>query len=99
MSERNLESTLGQRLHLLNSTHVQRKIEKSPVLAEWMDTFRRDRPQMLKSLYLRFLSRPASDDEIQTAIHYMKNQGLKPRQALNDLAWALINSKEFLYRH
>jgi hypothetical protein len=99
MSERSLDPTLGQRLHLLNSTHIQRKIEKSPVLAQWMGTYRGDRPQMIKSLYLRFLSRPATDDEIRTALHYIKNQGLKPRQALNDLAWALINSKEFLYRH
>jgi hypothetical protein len=25
--------------------------------------------------------------------------GVAPKQAADDLAWALINSKEFLYRH
>lgn len=30
---------------------------------------------------------------------YLDGSGVTREQAANDLAWALINTKEFLYRH
>jgi hypothetical protein len=37
--------------------------------------------------------------ELATAQKYFKGQGKNPKQAASDLVWALINTKEFLYRH
>lgn len=93
--ERNNAPTAAQRLHLLNSTHVQRKIEQGPGLAELLR--RRARPrELIDAVYLTVLSRRATDREAQTVLASAKSPG---RETVIDLVWALINSSEFLYRH
>jgi len=98
-SERSSKPTEGQRLHMLNSTHVQNKITRSPRLRRILRTAR-GRPQaVVRGLYMMILSREPMPDELAAAAEYAKTAGLNSRQAAEDLAWALINSKEFLYRH
>src|SRR6266496_1520141 len=95
--ERNNRSTAAQRLHLLNSSHVQRKIEQSRMI-QYLT--RKDNPRELVSgLYLGILSRFPTEDEFQTAAIYAQSGKARGRDAAVDLAWALINSAEFLYRH
>lgn len=98
-SERNNHATDAQRLHLLNSSHIQRKIEQSWRLKQWTKGAKGNRSKLIHVLYLNILSRPPVPDELATAERYLQADGLNPNQAVNDLAWALINSKEFLYRH
>jgi hypothetical protein len=97
-SERNNRSTAGQRLHLLNSSHIQRKLEQSrnlQALAQSKGTQR----EIITRLYLTILSRFPTDEELKIAEAYSKSGAVKGREAMTDLAWALINSPEFLYRH
>jgi hypothetical protein len=54
---------------------------------------------MVTGLYLTILSRYPTTEELQAVKVYSQNTNLKPREAVNDLAWALMNSAEFLYRH
>lgn len=97
-SERSARTTAGARLHLLNSSHVQQKLEQSPVLRGLMQ--QRRRPQdIVTELYLMFLSRPPTDEELSIAERYARSPGMNPRAAVIDLSWALINSAEFLHRH
>ena len=77
----------------------QRKIENSPQLRKLFQAARGNRTEMIRSIYLMVLSRYPTPPETTAAENYFKNGGLVPRQAADDLAWALINSKEFLYRH
>jgi len=96
-SERNNRISAAQRLHLLNSSHVQRKIEQSPTFQFLMRNSKN--PQALATgLYLMILSRFPTEEEWQIVAGYSPS-GVKGRDALVDLAWALINSAEFLYRH
>jgi hypothetical protein len=97
--ERNNEPTDAQRLYLLNSSDVRQKIERSPRLQELMRTSQGDRDQVIRGFYLTILSRPPTPAELAAAETYAQTGGLIPREAAADLAWALINSKEFLYRH
>jgi len=49
-------------------------------------------------MYLGILSRFPTAAETRTVEDYFKS-GIGKRQAAVDLAWALMNSTEFLYRH
>jgi len=98
-SERNNQSTDAQRLHLLNSSQVQDKIERSARLNGLIRTAKGNRRMLANLIYLNILSRYPTQAEMTTAQQYFQTKGMNTRQATNDLAWALINSKEFLYRH
>lgn len=98
-SERNNQPTDAQRLHLLNSTHVQRKIESSQRLRKIISGAKGRHAEAIGSIYLTILSRHPTPGELAAAEEYLRTSRLAPNQAANDLAWALINSKEFLYRH
>ncbi len=98
-SERNNQPTDAQRLHLLNSTHVQDKIERSARLNVLAKTARGNRRTLVNLIYLSILSRYPTQDELAIAEAYFQTKGINMRQAVSDLAWALINSKEFLHRH
>jgi hypothetical protein len=97
-SERNNHPTAEQRLHLLNSSHILVKIEQSRLIQSQMQTNRTAR-EIAATMYLGILSRPPTGEEIKSAESYFQSGNLKKRQAAVDLAWALINSSEFLYRH
>jgi hypothetical protein len=120
-SERNNRPSAAQRLHLLNSSHIQRKIEQSRKLQSLMQT--KGRPgEVVTGLYLTILSRFPTGEELKTVAAYFQPVGTAksgagqsgaarprgakfapaqagPREAVVDLAWALVNSAEFLYRH
>jgi len=97
-AERNNRPTAEQRLHLLNSSHIQLKIQQSTKLRELMQAAAKPRDP-IDRLYLTVLSRYPTDGEMKTVAAYFQSvQGNKWPAAV-DLTWALINSAEFLYRH
>lgn len=96
-SERNNRMTDAQRLHLLNSTSIQRKIQQGPHLVQMMRDYR-DPREAVNQLYLTILSRYPSEDEWKLIqAHTVAN--IRQGNGFFDLAWALINSTEFLCRH
>ncbi len=97
-SERNNRLTTAQQLHLLNSSQIQRKIEQSPMVQIQRQGNRTPR-QIATGLYLRILSRFPSEAELEILGVDSPSSGMKGREGAVDLAWALINSAEFLYRH
>ncbi len=98
-SERNDAPTDEQRLWLLNSTDVQQRIQRSARLRTAALAARGDVAETIRQTYLVVLSRWPVDSEIAAAQAYFKTPGRAARDAAIDLAWALVNSKEFLYRH
>ena len=97
-SERSNKMSDAQRLHLLNSTHLQEKIERGPGVRKLMRLAGKP-DRLLDTLYLTVLSRHPTAREKTAAAQYSRSKGLNRRDALHDLTWALINTKEFLYRH
>lgn len=96
-SERNDRLTAAQKLWLLNSSAMQRKIESSRMIAFQTSTNRAP-GDIVAGMYLGILSRFPTAAETGTAEKYFQS-GIARRQATVDLAWALMNSTEFLYRH
>lgn len=98
-SERNNQPSETQRLYLLNSKPILDRINKSPQLSALINSAKGDRTALINGTYVLVLSRYPTADEVAVADQYMKTPGLQIQQAVADLAWALINSKEFLFRH
>jgi len=96
-SERNSRTTAAQRLHMLNSSHIQRKIEQGPRLQALLRSQRSPR-DAITALYLTILSRFPTDEELKVVADYGRS-ATSQRETAVDVAWALINSAEFLYRH
>lgn len=92
-----------QKMHLLNSGHIQRKITTSPKIKKLLtgnakkDTERFS--EILDEIYLMTLSRYPTPEERETTRAYVKKGGAKGSDVWYDVIWALINSDEFLFRH
>jgi hypothetical protein len=101
-TERNNKVMPAQCLHLLNSSHIQRKLEQSAKLKAIIDPARKQ-PEVVEELYLTILSRFPTPDELKGLEEYGRpgRSGVrtKSREDWLDITWALINSTEFLYRH
>ena len=97
-TERNNRITAAQKLTLLNSSQILKKIEASRMI-EYQTTSGRAPAEIVNGMYLGILSRFPTAAEQQVAQEYFKKFGTSRRQPTVDLAWALMNSSEFLYRH
>jgi len=99
VSERNNRPTAEQRLHLLNSSQMQRKIEQSPMIRN-LTAADNDPRRIATGTYLGILSRFPTEQEFKIVEAYFQSDQREERAAAAaDLAWSLINSAEFLYRH
>jgi hypothetical protein len=97
-SERNNRVTAAQRLHLLNSSHILRKIQQSPMI-QYQTQSRKTPREIAVGMYLAILSRFPTEEELKIVETYFQSSGTTRRDAVVDLAWSLINSSEFLHRH
>ncbi|MCL4191562.1 MAG: DUF1553 domain-containing protein [Thermoguttaceae bacterium] len=102
-NERDNKPVPAQWLYLLNSSQNQRKLEQGRNLAALFSS--RGKPsEIVEELYLTILSRRPTADEMRMALEHVGSGGTgrgnaRRREEWVDLAWALINSTEFLYRH
>jgi hypothetical protein len=97
--ERSQEANLAQSLHLLNSPEIQSKLtDKSGRATLLASDQQRSDEDKLRELYLWVYSREPQPDELQIALaHLAKNTN--KQLAYEDILWALINTKEFLFNH
>ena len=99
-SERNSKPSDAQALHMLNSTHVQRKIERSFKLRNLLAKAKSQKGAgPVRTIYMAVLSRPPTPEEAKVIGDYFKTPGINSKQAADDLVWALVNSKEFQHHH
>ncbi len=97
-AERDNNFTVDQGMYLLNSSEVQSRIQNSYRLKQITRSAKRDNRKAIEAVYRMVLTRPPTKDEIAVAQAYPGIRKGQPN-AFQDLTWALINSKEFLYRH
>jgi hypothetical protein len=98
-SDRSNRPTAAQRLDMLNSSQIRRKIEEGPKLQALLRSSGKGE-EVVRQLYLTFLSRFPTEEELKIIKTYAQgNSGKKRGPIWADLAWALVNSPEFCYRH
>ncbi len=108
--ERVQSSSLAQSLHLINSSEIKSKLAYASGRAARLAKDETPDEDKVTELYLAAFARKPRPDEMATAIAYL-NEPLtdaagKPiarstaaRGNFQDLIWALMNSKEFLFNH
>ena len=108
--ERVQSSSLAQSLHLINSAEVKAKLAASNGRAARLATQDMPAEDKIAGLYLAAFSRQPRTDELRTALQYLNepivdsagqpiDQNNAARQNYQDLIWALMNTKEFLFNH
>ena len=98
--ERSQDANLAQSLHLLNSKEVQTKISKDGARAAVLATDdKRSHEERMTELYQIVFSRNPRPDELKVAVSYLDRHKENPRIGYEDILWALINTKEFLFNH
>ena len=98
--ERSQEANLAQSLHLLNSSEVQDKIANGSGRAAMMANDKaRGHEDKVKELYRWVYSRDPNADETKIALAHIAKHEAAPKIAYEDILWALINTKEFLFNH
>jgi hypothetical protein len=97
--ERSVDASLAQSLHLLNSPDIHGKMS-SGVAKELSSDMKHTDADKVQELYLRAFGRPASEHEMKYATSHIAKFESKDRPAAyEDVVWALINTKEFLFNH
>jgi hypothetical protein len=92
-----MEPTLSQALHLLNGKTVNEKIKQGGLIPK-IQAGKKTLPERITELYIRCFSRKPTPEEIATLVAALE-QNKDQTQALEDLFWALLNSREFLFNH
>jgi hypothetical protein len=97
--ERSGEANLAQSLHLLNSGEIQGKLTSGGGNAAQLAADKdRGHQAKVRQLYLLAFSREPTSEETEVANAYIEKVG-DPKRAYEDIVWALINTKEFLFNH
>jgi hypothetical protein len=96
--ERESDSNLAQALQLINGPTVNDKLRNPSNRVGKLLAKKLPDAAMLEELYLATLSRPPAEEDVKVSLEYLGKNSDK-RKAWEDIHWALINSKEFLFRH
>jgi hypothetical protein len=92
-----LEPTLSQSLHLLNGDTTTQRILQGNLVGRRLGE-KKTPLQIIEELYIASLSRKPTPDEmakVSGALAAEKDQ----KKALEDVFWALLNSREFMFNH
>ena len=96
LNDRTNTLTMQQVLHLNDSANINQKLKESQYLKDLAKS-PMSNEQKIRTLYLAFLTRPPNSTESLIARKHIEKSST-PHNGLKDLAWALINSKEFLFK-
>ncbi|MGL4400778.1 MAG: DUF1553 domain-containing protein, partial [Luteolibacter sp.] len=95
-----MEPNLSQALHLLNGDTTQQRIRQGKVV-ENLISEKKPPAEIIRHLYLTVLSRPPTDMESEKLLAAVAEnpEPAAVREVLEDVFWALLNSREFIFNH
>jgi hypothetical protein len=96
--ERESESNLSQALQLIGGATVNGKLRDDGGRMARLAKSGKPPSEITRELYMAALCREPSATELDACVKHLSTSK-NTRQAIEDLGWVLINSKEFLFRH
>jgi hypothetical protein len=104
-SERSSEPSVPQALHIINGDTLNQKLRAPGSIVDSFLKLGVSDEMIVEHLYLAALSRRPNESEIQQLRNELRTGGGSPdstserRQTIEDLVWAVLTSREFLFNH
>jgi hypothetical protein len=96
--ERGVEPSIAQALHLMNSESTTTKLEDRRSRTAQLAESDLSNSSVVEELYLSTLSRWPSPEELQLMETTLADSNNR-RQAIEDIFWTLLNTREFVFNH
>ncbi|MGC6445600.1 MAG: DUF1549 and DUF1553 domain-containing protein [Rubripirellula sp.] len=108
--ERVETASLAQSLHLINAQDIRAKLTDAKGTAASLAADERSLPEVIQDIYHLAFCRDATERELAVAVSYFADsrfddsgkpldESVAKRENFQDLIWAVINTKEFLFNH
>jgi hypothetical protein len=96
--ESTAEPTLSQALHMLNGQTVHQRIDQGELVKNWLQG-NKSAAEVIDAIYLRSLSRLPNEAERERLLASLPTEQPELEDALEDVFWAVLNSREFVFNH
>jgi hypothetical protein len=97
VAEVSTDPSLSQALHMLNGPTATGKIAEGGVINRLLAAGQTPE-QVIEAIYVRALTRKPTPEETQQLMEVVK-QAENPELGLQDVFWAVLNSREFVFNH
>jgi len=97
--ERGRSTSVVQALHLMNSRSLQSKLAGPDGRIKQLAASAAPAAEIITELYLAAFSRFPTEEELAVAARAFDAGGATRQTAAEDVAWALLNSAEFVFNH
>ncbi len=98
--ERTSEPSMAQALHIANGDTVNQKLAATNSVVAMHLTAKHAPEKVIEEAYLTALSRMPSDSEKEKMLAVLQQSPeVERRTAVEDVYWALLSSREFLFNH
>jgi len=97
-SEVKTDPSLSQALHLMNGDAVNERIRRGKVVERLIGEGKKDE-EIITELFLKVFGRHPLPEEMKVTLKSLQAEPESRQAILEDIFWALMNSKEFYFNH
>jgi hypothetical protein len=97
--ERDLGTNMLQALHFINGQSILTRLANPAARPALLLKEKLEDPALVEQLYLWSLARRPTAAEQEVAVRFLGGYGEKRAEAVQDLMWSLLNSRDFLMIH
>jgi hypothetical protein len=97
--ERDTDTNLGQALHLVGGRTIHALLRDPAGRAARLSASSMPDEKVIEVLFLASLSRVPTAEERGLLLDKLHKAGADRRRIVEDILWALVNHKEFLFQH